>query len=62
MKPDKAVYRLTIEDVQNVANQELERNLTTNEIESIKEIIADKINWYDAIADAISEKINTISV
>jgi hypothetical protein len=58
MKNDKIVYALTIEDVQAVANDALGRHLTLNEIERIKESIAEKISWYDAIDDAINENIN----
>jgi hypothetical protein len=39
-----------------VALQEIERNLSPEEIEKIKNSIADKINWYDAIANSINEK------
>lgn len=53
------VYYLITEDIQNVALQEIERNLSDAEIESIKELIASNINWYDAIANAINEKIKT---
>lgn len=52
-------YSLNEEDIQNVALQEIERKLSEIEIESIKELIASNINWYDAIASAISEKIKT---
>ncbi len=47
------------EDIQTVASQELERKLTKIEIESIKELVASNINWYDAIANAIDKKIRT---
>ena len=49
------VYSLNIEDVQTVATQEIDRELSEEEIERIKDLIAEKINWYDAIADAITE-------
>lgn len=52
----KTVYRLTIEDVQIVAQEELGRELTTSEVKQIVELIADRISWYDAIADSIAEK------
>jgi len=53
----KIIYQLTIDDVQSVANQEIERELTKDEIEIIQDSIAKKIDWYSAIADAINEKI-----
>ncbi len=58
----KIIYYLNEEDVQTVAHQEVGRNLSFQEIEKIKTTIAEKINWYDAIAEAIYEKINTASV
>lgn len=58
----KIIYSLNEDDIQTVALQEVERNLSSQEIEKIKTLIAEKINWYDAITDAINEKINTVSV
>lgn len=49
------IYSLCIEDVQTVAEQEIERELTIKEIHQIKDSITVKINWYDAIADAIHQ-------
>lgn len=54
---NQIIYKLTIEDIQNVAQQELERDLTLEEINKIKNNIGDKINWYDSIADTINETI-----
>ena len=57
MKNSKIIYSLNVEDIQTVALQEIERNLSLEEIEKINKSIADKINWYDAIANSINEKI-----
>jgi DNA replicative helicase MCM subunit Mcm2 (Cdc46/Mcm family) len=57
MKNSKTIYSLSVEDIQTVALQEIERNLSPKEIEKIKKSVADKINWYDAIANSINEKI-----
>lgn len=53
------VYSLSIEDIQTVAIQELGKELTDNEIEKIKDLIGEKINWYDAILNSIIEKIDS---
>ena len=53
----KPIYQLTVEDIQEVANQELERELSLEEIELIRDRIAERIPWYDAIAGAIDEMI-----
>ncbi len=47
------IYSLNIMDIQTVAQQEIDRDLTAEEIEKIKDSIAENINWYDAISDAI---------
>jgi len=56
-KMKKNIYQLTIADIQDVANKELERELSLQEIELIRDRIADKIPWYDAIAESIDELI-----
>jgi hypothetical protein len=43
--------------VQNVAQQELDRDLSDAEIEKILDEIAENISWYDAIANAIQKLI-----
>jgi hypothetical protein len=55
---DDIIYSLSIEDIQTVALEEIGRELTANEIEKITDLIAENINWYDAILDAINAKIN----
>jgi hypothetical protein len=57
-KKDEVIYYITISDVQEVANSELERDLSREEIELLRDRIAEKIDWYDAIARAIDELIN----
>ena len=54
---EEVFYSLCIEDIQTVAEQEIKRELTIEEINKIKDSIATKINWYDAIADAIHQNI-----
>lgn len=51
------IYSLNIEDIQTVAVQEIDRELTEYEIEKITDSIGEKINWYDAIYNSIIEKI-----
>ena len=56
-KKDKVIYSITVSDIQEVADQELERALSLEEIELIRDRIAEKIPWYDAIAESIDELI-----
>ncbi len=55
------IYSVCLEDIQTVAEEEIERELTFEEIKNIKELVVEKIaersDWYGAIAEAISEKI-----
>jgi hypothetical protein len=51
------VYSLNIEDIQNVAEQELDRELTPKEVKLVAEKVGDYIPWYSAISLAINEKI-----
>lgn len=55
---DKIIYSLTEKDVQTVAEQEIGRKLSSEEINAIMDDVADKINWYDAIANSILIKIS----
>lgn len=55
---NKIIYSLTTEDIQMVANEEIGRNLSAEEIEKLIEPIAGKVNWYDAIIDSIDEVVN----
>ena len=56
MRKDKVIYKLTVEDIQNVALETLDRTLTDEEINKIIDPIVEKIPWYDAIQDVISSK------
>jgi len=50
---EQIVYQLTVEDLQNVSNDFLNRDLNENEISLVTEKLGDCINWYDAIQNAI---------
>ena len=56
------VYSLNIEDIQTVALEELDRELTDDEIEKIRDLIGEKIDWYNAILYSIIEKIGLSDV
>lgn len=53
----KIIYSLNVEDVQRVANDLLDRDLTDAEIETVNESIAKRIYWYEVIENSILEKI-----
>lgn len=53
----KIIYQLTVEDIQIVAEKEIGRNLSSEEIELLRDGIAEKISWYDVLAESIGEMI-----
>ncbi len=54
----KIIYSLNIEDVQNVAEKELGRELTEKELGVIENKIGDYIDWYEVINMAIQNNIS----
>jgi hypothetical protein len=58
MKKSNIIYSLTVEDIQTVANQELGKDLTLDEVVKISEVIGEKIQWYEAIAGSINERLS----
>ncbi len=57
MDREKIIYSINIEDVQNVADQELVRELTEDELKIIENKLGDYIDWYGSIATAIDDII-----
>ena len=51
----RIVFSINVEDIQNVADQELDRGLTDKELEFVESRLDEYIDWYGAIASAISE-------
>jgi len=51
MRSDEIIFSINIEDVQTVAEQELERSLIPEEIELVREtaLSYDYFGWYDGI-------------
>jgi hypothetical protein len=52
---NRIIYSIDIEDIQNLAEQELVRELTNKEIPFIEQRLGDYFDWYGAIASAINE-------
>ncbi|NJO01298.1 MAG: hypothetical protein HC880_06040 [Bacteroidia bacterium] len=46
-----------MEDIQTVAHEELNRDLSDEEIKFIENNIGERIHWYDIIAQLIQERI-----
>lgn len=56
-KKNEVVYYITVSDIQEVAGQEIDRELSLEEVEWVQNRVGDYISWYDAIARAIDEII-----
>lgn len=54
---NKIIYRLMTEDVQEVARDVLQRDLTTLEMKSIVDQLTESISWFDIISDVLSDVI-----
>ena len=55
MEKEKIIYSINIEDVQNVANEKLNRDLNEDELKLVEDKLGDYIDWFGAISDTISE-------
>lgn len=53
----KIIYSINVEDVQNVAEEELGRKLSKKELEIIEDKIGDYIDWYGAINITVKNEI-----
>ncbi len=49
MKSSKIIYSINIEDVQNVAEEEFDRELSEKELKIVEDKIGDYIDWHGAI-------------
>lgn len=49
------VYSLNIEDIQTVAVQEIGRELDEDDVDKVKDLVGEYIDWYDAILNSIME-------
>ena len=54
---DRIIYSINVEDLQTVAEQELERELTDEEIRNVEKRLGEYIDWYGAIASTLNEII-----
>ncbi|MCK4542753.1 MAG: hypothetical protein KAU17_11020 [Spirochaetales bacterium] len=57
MYREKIIYSINIEDLQNVADQELARELTEDELKILENKLGDYIDWYGSIATALDDII-----
>jgi hypothetical protein len=58
MDKEKIIYSLNIEDVQNVANETLNRDLNEDELKLVENKLGDYVDWFGAISDTINDVID----
>ncbi|MCX6844449.1 MAG: hypothetical protein NTX53_19475 [candidate division WOR-3 bacterium] len=51
------VYSINVSDIQDVADQVLDRRLTRRELTLVRESVGDYIDWFEAIENAIHEHV-----
>lgn len=57
-KAERIAYSINITDIQEVAEDVLDRRLTKSEIDSVAKSLGDHIDWFQAVWNAImAEKI-----
>lgn len=55
---ERIVYSINVSDIEEVAEQVLERKLTKKEIALVEDSVGDYIDWSKAIENAIREHVN----
>ena len=52
---NRIIYSIDVEDLQTVAEEELDRELTDEEIKIIENKICDYIDWYGAVCNVMDD-------
>lgn len=55
MRRNKKVYWIDVNDIQEIAQQDLNRELNDEELKKVIDKMGDYINWTDGISYAIDE-------
>ncbi len=56
---ERTVYEISIDDLQQVAKEVLERELTDEEVSAVGNSVGDYIDWFQAIENAIQQHIHS---
>lgn len=57
MKGMNIVYSINVQDVQDVAQREFDRELNDKEMESVAAKLGEYIDWYEAVNTAVAQTI-----
>ena len=52
---EEIIYSINIGDIQDVANQVVDRDLTKKELALVEKSLGDYIDWFQAVEDSIQE-------
>jgi hypothetical protein len=56
---ERTVYEISIEDLQRVAKEVLERELSDEEVAAVGNSVGDYIDWFQAIENAINNSVRS---
>lgn len=57
MKGMNIVYSINVQDVQDVAQREFDKELNDKEMESVAAKLGEYIDWYEAVNTAVAQTI-----
>jgi hypothetical protein len=57
---NKIFYSVCYKDIQEVAESELGRKLTEEELKSVVDKISDKMDWYEPISSVLAETFDGV--
>ena len=57
MKRTDILYSLNVQDVQDVAQREFDRELNDKEIKSVAAKLGEYIDWYEAVNTAVAQTV-----
>lgn len=59
MNTSKIIYSINIEDIQNVAEEELGRKLNRKELKAVEDKLGDYISWHETISFALNDAVRS---
>ncbi len=57
MKRTDILYSINVQDVQDVAQREFDRELNDKEIESVAAKLGEYIDWFEAVNTAVAQTV-----
>ncbi len=60
MKRTDILYSINVQDVQDVAQREFDRELTDKEMRSVAAKLGEYIDWYESVNTAVTQTIRKV--